>query len=175
MINHSSQRPSESLAHLRVLKTPYFKFLLFGLVLSFSTLQSYAQCIPTNKYDKIISSFHQSVALKSDGTYSTWGDKMASNGTTAVLSPQDINVTNYPTLTGTVLKASLGSIALDAQGIVLTTTGLFAWGKAGTVIDASLTSNGDSFRHISTPTGGNVSTGLPSNVAPTDVKMLFTT
>ena len=175
MINHSSQRPSESLAHLRVLKTPFFKFLLFDLVLSLLTLQSYAQCIPTNKYDKIISSFHQSVALKSDGTYSTWGDNMASNGTSAVLSPRDINSTNYPTLTGTVLKASLGSNLLDAQGIVLSTTGLFAWGTSGTVIDASLTGNGDSFRRISTPTGGDTNTGLPSGVAPADVKMLFTT
>jgi gliding motility-associated-like protein len=175
MINQSSQGSSRGLALFRVLKSQFITICLLSLVFGLRTSKLAAQCIPTNKYDKIISSFHQSVALKSDGSYSTWGDKMASNGTSAVLSPQDINVTNYPTLTGTVLKASLGSTALDAQGIVLTTTGLFAWGKAGTVIDASLTSNGDSFRHISTPTGGNLSTGLPSNVAPNDVKILFTT
>jgi len=175
MINQSSQSPSERLAQFFVSKTRIFKLFLTTIVLASTSLQVEAQCIPTNKYDKIISSFHQSVAIKSDGTYSTWGDLMASNGTSAVLSPQDINVTNYPTLTGTVLKASLGSNRTSAQGIVLSTTGLFAWGTSGTVIDATLTNNGDSFRRIATPTGGDANTGLPVGVTPANVKMLFTT
>ena len=175
MINQSSQSPSERLAQFFVSKTRIFKLFLTTIVLASTTLQVEAQCIPTNKYDKIISSFHQSVAIKSDGTYSTWGDLMASNGTSAVLSPQDINVTNYPTLTGTVLKATLGSSRTSAQGIVLTTTGLFAWGTSGTVIDATLTNSGDSFRHISAPTGGDANTGLPVGGTPANVKMLFST
>jgi gliding motility-associated-like protein len=175
MINQSTQRVSEISSFFRQCKSHFKKISLLSLFIFLGTLHAYAQCVPTNKYDKIISSFHQSVAIKSDGTYSTWGDLMASNGTSAVLSPQDINVTNYPTLTGTVLKASLGSNRTSAQGIVLSTTGLFAWGTSGTVIDATLTNNGDSFRRIATPTGGDANTGLPVGVTPANVKMLFTT
>ena len=67
-----------------------------------------AQCDINNPYDKIISAFHSSIALKSNGTYAVWGQLMDKNGTSDVLSPQDINSTNYPGLTGTVLKASVG-------------------------------------------------------------------
>ena len=129
MINHSSQSSSEGLALFRVLKTPFLKLFFIGFVLSISTFQSYAQCVPTNKYDKIISSFHQSLAIKTDGTYSVWGDKMSNNGTTEVLSPQDINSTNYPALTGTVLKASVGSNGfnqLSAQAVLLSTSGMIS-------------------------------------------------
>jgi gliding motility-associated-like protein len=175
MINQSTQRSSGGLALFRVLKSQFITIFLLSLVFGLRTSQLVAQCIPTNKYDKIISSFHQSVAIKTDGTYSVWGDLMASNGTSAVLTPQDITVANYPTLTGTVLKASLGSNRTSAQGVVLTTTGLFAWGTAGTVLETSLTASSDAFRHIVTPSGGDGTTGLPVGVTPANVKMLFTT
>jgi large repetitive protein len=175
MIDQSTQRSSGGLALIRVLKSHVIKFFLFSLVLGLNTTQLVGQCIPTDKYDKIISSFHQSVALKSNGTYAVWGDLMSNSGTAAVLSPQDINVTNYPLLTGSVLKASLASNSLDAQGIVLTTTGLFAWGKSGTILETSLTGSNDAFHHIVSPTGGDPSTGLPTGVTPANVKMLFTT
>ena len=109
MINYSTQRFSGGSALFRVLKSQFISIILLSLVFGFQTTELVAQCVPTNKYDKIISSFHQSVAIKSDGTYSVWGDLMANNGTSAVLSPQDINATNYPALSGTVLKASVGS------------------------------------------------------------------
>ena len=90
-----------------------------------------AQCDINNPYDKIMSAFHSSIALKSNGTYAVWGQLMNKNGTSDVLSPQDINSTNYPGLTGTVLKASVGgfvntnnSFSSDTyftQGVVLTT------------------------------------------------------
>ena len=177
MIHQSTQRSSGGLALFRVLKSQFITIFLLSLVFGLRTTQLAAQCIPTNKYDKIISAFHQSVAIKSDGTYSVWGDKMSNNGTTEVLSPQDINSTNYPALTGTVLKASVGSNGynqLSAQAVLLSTSGLFAWGTAGAVLESSLTGGGDSFRRISTPTGGDATTGLPTGVTPTDVKMLFT-
>ncbi|MEY2894520.1 MAG: hypothetical protein RIS42_239, partial [Bacteroidota bacterium] len=174
MINQSTQRSSGGLALLRVLKSRFITIFLLSLVFGLNATQLAAQCVPTNKYDKIISAFHQSVAIKSDGTYSVWGDLMANNGTSAVLSPQDINATNYPALTGTVLKASIGSSRTSAQAILLSTTGLYAWGSAGSVLESSLTGNGDSFRRITTPTGGDGSTGLPAGVAPADVKMMFT-
>ena len=175
MIDQSTQRSSGGLALFRVLKSQFITIILLSLVFGLRTTELVAQCVPTNKYDKIISSFHQSVAIKSDGTYSVWGDLMSNSGTAAVLSPQDINVTNYPSLTGTVLKASLGSNRTSAQGIVLTTTGLFAWGTSGTILETSLTGSNDAFHHIVTPTGGDPSTGLPSGVTPANVKMLFTT
>ena len=174
MINQSTQRSSGGLALFRVLKSQFITIFLLSLVFGLRNTQLVAQCVPTNKYDKIISAFHQSVAIKSDGTYSVWGDLMANNGTSAVLSPQDINSTNYPALTGTVLKASIGSSRTSAQAILLSTTGLYAWGTAGSVLESSLTGAGNSFRRITTPTGGDGSTGLPVGVAPADVKMLFT-
>ena len=147
MIDQSTQRSSGGLALFRVLKSQFITIILLSLVFGLRTTELVAQCVPTNKYDKIISSFHQSVAIKSDGTYSVWGDLMSNSGTAAVLSPQDLNVTNYPSLTGTVLKASLGSNRTSAQGIVLTTTGLFAWGTSGTILETSLTGSNDAFHH----------------------------
>jgi hypothetical protein len=148
MIDQSTQRSSGGSALFHVLKSQLTAFILLSLVFGLRTTQLVAQCIPTDKYDKIISSFHQSVALKSNGVYAVWGDLMSNNGTSAVLSPQDISATNYPSLTGTVLKASVGSNRTSAQGVVLTTTGLFAWGTSGTILETSLTGSNDAFHHI---------------------------
>jgi len=84
--------------------------VLFSIVLLLITnLSANAQCDLNNPYDKITSAFHSSIALKSDGSFAVWGQLMNKNGTSEVLVPQDINSTNYPGLTGTVLKATLGS------------------------------------------------------------------
>lgn len=61
-------------------------FLTFLLATSFYT-DVFTQCDINNPYDKIISTFHSSIALKSNGSYAVWGQLMANNGTSDVLSP----------------------------------------------------------------------------------------
>ena len=106
-----------------------FLFFVFSI---FNIQVAFGQCDYT-RYDKIISGYHSSITVKTDGVYSVWGSSMKSAGNTGAdqLSPQDINASNYPGLTGSVLKAALGGNAAGGnvdQAIVLTTDGLWAWG-----------------------------------------------
>ncbi|MEY4289684.1 MAG: hypothetical protein RLZZ30_1772, partial [Bacteroidota bacterium] len=124
------------------------------------------------EYDNFISSFHSTVVRTSQGTYKVWGEGVAANGTDNLLSPTEINATNYPGLTGTILKAHIASTYTPGvQGIILTTTGLFAWGAEGTVLHTNLTTS-SAFQKITV--SGNTQ-GLPTGVLPTDIKMLFVT
>ncbi|OCB74794.1 hypothetical protein LPBF_09250, partial [Flavobacterium crassostreae] len=126
----------------------------------------------TIEYDNYISSFHSSLVRSTTGL-KVWGEKMANDGVTAVLSPLSINATNFPALgTSIPLKGALGSsFNGNIQGIVLSTDGLYAWGVGGIVLDASITSS-STFQKITI--GGNA-TGLPIGITPADIKMLFAT
>ena len=166
--------------------------LLFLFLLFASLPSSYAQCgfldtcantdylnfgmgstsnATTLEYDNFTSSFHATAVRTSTGDYKIWGQAMANNGTSDLLSPTIIDNTNFPALTGTVLKVGLGSKTLSVQGILLSTTGLFAWGKEGTVLHADATSS-STFQKLIINGQAN---GLPSGVIPTDVKMMFVT
>ncbi|MBK7956801.1 MAG: hypothetical protein IPK03_00975 [Bacteroidetes bacterium] len=124
----------------------------------------------TVEYDNYISSFHSTIVRSRDGSFLIWGEDMANNGTSNVLNPRTINITNYPALTGVPLKAGLGSSSInDVQGILLTTTGLFAWSTEGRVLDGSITTS-TTFQKLTI--GGNAN-GLPTGVTPADVKMLY--
>ncbi|MEN9743373.1 MAG: hypothetical protein RLZZ65_1178, partial [Bacteroidota bacterium] len=128
-------------------------------------------CDPQALYDIIGSAYHQSVAQKSDGSWSGWGAYMASSGAAAVLSPQEINATNYPGLTGTPIRvatASSGSGSLE-QSVLLTTTGLFAWGVENVIFNTNFTTSA-AFQKL---TINGQTNGLPSGVNPTDVEMLL--
>ena len=157
----------------------FTKYLKASIVMTISAvvIQSslYAQtCNVNEKYDKIISGYHSSIAQKSTGGYSVWGSYMSNSGTSDILTPQDINVTNYPALTGTILKAALGGNKSGAQvdqAILLTTNGLFAWGVPGAVLKSSYTSSA-TFARISSP-GNSETTGLPTGVLPADVASMF--
>lgn len=146
-----------------------------GLIVSllFSSSVS-AQCNVNDKYDKIISGYHASIALKSNGTYAVWGAYMQKTGNTDQLSPQDINSTNFTGLTGTILKAALGGNKAGAavdQGVLLTTSGLWAWGVEGAVLNNSLTASA-TFARISSPAGAET-TGLPAGLTPDSVANLI--
>ena len=124
------------------------------------------------EYDNFVAAYHSTLARTADGSFRVWGQVMANNGTSNVLSPLAINATNYTALTGTVLKGGIGSEGGgNTQGIVLTTTGLWAWGTEGAVIDPSLTAS-TTFQKLTI--GGNTE-GLPSGVTPGQVKMMFVT
>ncbi|WP_264538185.1 Ig-like domain-containing protein [Flavobacterium sp. N1736] len=126
----------------------------------------------TIEYDNFVSSFHTTVVRTSDGSFQVWGEKIAGNGTSNVLTPLTINATNFTGLTGTPLKVGLGSNSSNnVQGILLATDGLYAWSTEGAVLDASITS-GVIFQKLTI--GGNTN-GLPTGVTPGDVKMMFAT
>lgn len=126
----------------------------------------------TIEYDNFVSMFHSTVVRTAYGTYKVWGQKMANDGVNHHLSPVEITPTNYPALTGEILKAHLGSdFVTIGQGIVLTTTGLFAWSDEGAIFHPDITS-GTVFQKL---TINGQTDGLPAGVDPLDVKMIFTT
>ncbi|MEY3501252.1 MAG: hypothetical protein RL308_2925, partial [Bacteroidota bacterium] len=171
------------------MKHSFFTLLFFIFISTFS----YAQCgfldtcpntdyfnfgmrsttdATTLEYDNFTSSFHSTVVRTSLGVYKVWGEDMSNDGTTDLLSPIELTSANYPALTGTVLKAGLGSLSANAvQGIVLATDGLYAWSLEGQVLHANITSS-TTFQKLTI--NGN-SQGLPTGVTPTDVKMMFVT
>ncbi len=137
----------------------------------------------TIEYDNMVSVFHSSMAKEYDGKIKVWGQGMAYNGngqTNNITAMQEINSTNYPGLTGTVLKFAGGSNQNNQQFLVLTTTGLFAWsGATGTVIATGI-KNTTTFGAVAIGTygvngGATKADGLPNEVNPTDVKMMFAT
>jgi gliding motility-associated-like protein len=133
-----------------------------------------AQCNVNDPYDKLISGYHASVAIKSTGEYSIWGANMAPSGLTGQLTPLEINSTNYAGISGTIYKAGIGGTNTGAsidQAAVLTSTGLFAWGAVGSLFNPSLTTS-QGVAQITPPTGSSP-IGLPMGLEPQDVKMLF--
>lgn len=167
--------------------------ILVGLIFAFSlvTTTGYSQCaVPpvgcpntdlqnfgtdsdnnaaTIEYDNYISSFHSTIVRTSTGVFQTWGERMSSTGAN-LLVPTNITQANYPALTGTPLKAALASNSnARTQGVLLTTTGLFAWGTSGA---AGFIVPDTNFQKLTI--GGNAN-GLPTGVTPADVKMIFAT
>jgi gliding motility-associated-like protein len=171
------------------MKHSFFTTLFFIFISTFS----YAQCgfldtcpntdyfnfgmksttdATTLEYDNFTSSFHSTLVRTSTGVYKVWGEDMANDGAADLLSPIEMTPANFPGLTGTILKAGLGSSsANNVQGIVLATDGLYAWSTEGQVLHADATS-GTNFQKLTI--NGN-SQGLPTGVTPTDVKMMFVT
>lgn len=171
------------------MKQSFFTLLFFIFISTFS----YAQCgfldtcpntdyfnfgmrsttnATTIEYDNFTASFHSSVVRTSTGVYKVWGEDMANDGLADLLSPVEMTPANFPALTGTILKAGLGSSSANAvQGIVLATDGLYAWSAEGQVLHNNLTTS-ETFQKLTI--NGN-SQGLPTGVTPTDVKMMFVT
>jgi hypothetical protein len=157
-----------------IAKVAFVVFIFTGIAQIIFPKEMIAQeCNSADLYDAVISAYHQTLAKKTDGTWAGWGQVMSSNGTSAVLSPQDINATNYPAMTGTPLLAATGSggSGADEQSVILTTSGLFVWGKENIIVSTTFTSS-TAFQSITV--NGNTS-GLPAGVLPTDVNQLFAT
>jgi gliding motility-associated-like protein len=145
------------------------------MILFFCVTQtSKAQCNVNDPYDKLISGYHASVAIKSTGEYSIWGANMAPTGLTGQLTPLEINNGNYYGISGTIFKAGIGGTNSGAsidQAVVLTSTGLYAWGAVGSLFSPTLTTS-PGVAQISPPLGSSP-IGLPLGLEPSDVKMLF--
>ena len=161
------------------------KILLFLGLMNF--INSYSQCgvsdfcnantgLYSNNiasdiaYDNMGSGYHSTFIKEPNGQWKIWGEDMANNGFSSVLSPTSFNGINYPALSGTIYKMALGSNGIyNVQLIVLTSDGLFALGDEGTVLDSSITTS-SAFQKITV--NGKLD-GLPQGVTPADVKMLF--
>jgi len=154
---------------------------LFIYFLNYSQCNSSSGCNPNNglysgndpeniEYDNIVSSFHATTIKDAFNNHKVWGSDISTNGIDPVLSPQYINATNYPGLTGDIKKVALGSNNFS-QLIILTTDGLFVCGKPEQVIPVTVKST-SAFEKISI--NGKLD-GLPAGVNPLDVKMLFAT
>ena len=121
----------------------------------------------TIEYDNVISLFHSTLVRQADGRMLVWGDKISRTGTN-VLAPQEVNATNYPGLSGEILKFAAGSeINTNSHHFILTTDGLYFWGT-----DHWGVGTGTSFQKLTIDGQAN---GLPAGVSPADVKMLFGT
>lgn len=131
-------------------------------------------CDPNNPYDKIISGYHASIAQKSNGEFVAWGS-LFSKTNTDLVSPTVINQSFGVPAGEAVLKATIGGLSGPGgqdQGVVLTQSGLYAWGTEGKLLANGLTTSGN-FQKISGFTSGANSFGLPTGVEPGDVEILF--
>lgn len=141
-----------------------------AVVLAMSVMgaqQASAQtCQPDKLYDLIVSAFHQSVAQRTDGSWSGWGQHMSPSGTQQ-LSPADINASTYgATLTGTPLLITTASASTSEQTVLLATDGFYAWGTKDIILNTSF---------YNAVVFGKTTLGLPSGVLATDVAQLFAT
>lgn len=160
------------------------RLILLSFLLFFSG-ETYAQCGQTEScyannginsnddaaniaYDNMGSTFHASYIKEPDGTWRVWGANLNNNGVQPMLYPAVVDNTLYPALTGTIYKMGLGG---NSQLIVLTSTGLFVVGNEEEVLDGTLTTSAE-FQKI---TVNGKADGLPENINPDDVKMLFVT
>lgn len=170
---------------MRTISTQRLLLCMLSVCFTVFSFNLYSQCNVNEKYDKIISGYHSSIALKTNGVYAVWGSAMKNTGVVTsgdAFSPQDINVTNYPGLTGTILKTALGGkhagAAVD-QAILLTTDGLWAWGIVSNVLSSTSTpvikSTAAFGRTYNTAANGFNTYGLPSTVSPNDVQSMFAT
>ncbi|MXS71888.1 hypothetical protein GSF70_11740 [Flavobacteriaceae bacterium W22] len=138
----------------------------------------------TIEYDNIVSTFHSTILKEVDGKVIVWGQGIKNTGINNdagdgdVPTPIELNATNYPGLTGKILKFTGGSRQLSGgttathgnqQFAVLTEDGLFVWGVPGELISTSI-KNTNAFEKV---TINGQSSGLPAGVTPQQVKMLF--
>lgn len=118
----------------------------------------------TIEYDNIVSGYHSTIVKESDGAVKVWGQRTSATGSDR-LSPLEVTPANGYNYKGEILKVTLASTnGSTIQFAVLTTEGLYVWGRSNILISSALKS---------ASTFNKVDNGLPSGVSPTDVKMLF--
>lgn len=178
-------------SYLKGLVTATFVFLS---LMSFVTISAQNNCVAgcngntyvysdnpaTIEYDNIVGLYHSTILKEEDNTFLVWGASAAASGGNQ-LSPLAVTPANGFTYSGEILKATGGAgNTTNAQFTILTTEGLYFWGKATRLVANSvLQTSGNSFtKGIAIETAGVSGTNqytLPADVEPGDVKMLFGT
>ena len=164
------------------LKTGYKKYfhkLLFFVIsfLFFFSEQSQSQCTSVSIYDRIVSGYHSTMAVRTDGNIAYWGENMGP-ATQHVYSPTNFSKSGFTAIMGTIGgggESNPYSNPYD-QAVFLTNDGIYAVGKVGGVLPPGSTPspNLGNLGKISTPTGGN-SYGLPIGINNDDVASIFAT
>jgi hypothetical protein len=101
--------------------------------------------------DFLIGLYHSTIINTPEGQVFVTGRSTAPDGSTDNLVLTEVSVANGYNFSGEVVKAS-GADNGDSQYVLLTTTGLYVWGREGAVVDDSLTSSKD-FQSLALPTG----------------------
>ena len=151
--------------------------VLFAIPLMAAVFASPGQaqtCDPEVLYDTITSSFHQTVAQRTDGSWAGWGQDMSNSGTANITSPQDLNAANYAALGAhTPYLVTTGSTSTTHQSVMLTSDGLYAWGRQNVIVpQGGGYTSGTAFQKLTFGSDGN---GMPAGVAPSNVAQLFST
>lgn len=136
-------------------------FILMAAVAVFSTPDAHAQAQPyscpalnaNGVFDKnsdlVITTYHSHIA-GGPNLPITWGEDMDSTGNDQ-LTLQEISVANGYNYTGDVVMFAVSGND-GAQGFLLTTTGLYAWGPTFEVINGTIASS-QSFASMTMPPG----------------------
>ncbi len=122
-------------------------------------------CHPDNPYDSISTSFHQSVAQRTDGGWAGWGQGL-DKGSNA-LSPTDITSDDFAGM-GEPLRMTTASSTTNHQTIALTANGLYVWGSNDIVFANSntyLENAVSGVRKVKDFPSANIS-GLPTGTLP---------
>lgn len=146
-------------------------------------------CQPDKLYDNMISSYHSSLAQRTDGSWVGWGARMGPLGGDNTSDPYvyDGNSVGRPLdiidggtwahgasrLGGSaplLITAGSDGSAYE-QVIALTASGLFAWGNEDSVLNP-VNKAGDVAGPVAV---GGKADGLPPNVNPDDVAQIFAT
>lgn len=126
----------------------------------------------TIEYDNFQSAFHATVIRTAAGKFQVWGERTKADALNHNFVPSDVNVANYPGLTGMPLKITIGGAGNGhSQIVLLTTTGLFAWGSANDVF-STVVKPSMAFGPVNMAGFGGQANGLPVGVSPTDVKVM---
>lgn len=164
-----------SRSSVKIIYNRYFQRLLLTVIffLLFLSQQSHAQC--NSIYDKIVSGYHSTMAVKTDGKIAVWGEDMRFGGVnSAQTTPWDLSApvsVSNPAIMGTIGGGLQGGAD---QAIFLVSDGLYALGNYGGVLSTLFTSS-TNFQKILTPIGGDALTKLPTGIAVNDVANIFAT
>jgi len=129
-------------------------------------------------YDNIVGLYHSTMLQETNGDLLVWGASSKPDGDHQ-LSPTVVSPANGYNYQGEILKHTGGAAnGSNAQFAILTTEGLYIWGKAGYLIHHNVKS-GDTFEKANAlgtaGISGTNSYSLPIGVMPEDVKMMFGT
>lgn len=128
----------------------------------------------TIEYDNMVSGFHSTILRESDGKVLVWGQGASANGD-HLPEPIEVSPENGFNYEGTILKITLGSMistSSSQQFAILTTEGLYMWGGVGNLV-SYLVKEDKNFGKVSNYYSKGNAYGLPGEMTPYEVKMLF--